>query len=94
LWTGARFGDTFPVTATMLAYNSILTYSPPHVMGDCNINIAISRIFKEMLLAYKHSITFTTRAFPKMISLPDYRDWTKPLRGGLGFFITRSAVSV
>ncbi len=26
-WTGARFGDTFSVTATILVYNSIQTYS-------------------------------------------------------------------
>ena len=30
LWTGVRFGDTFSVTATILVYNSIQTYSPSH----------------------------------------------------------------
>jgi hypothetical protein len=56
----------------MLAYNSILTYSPPHVMGDCNINIAISRIFKEMLLGYKHYIHNTS--FPKDDQPPLFRE--------------------
>ena len=31
LQTGTRFGDTFPVTAPILVYNSVQPYSPPHI---------------------------------------------------------------